>query len=168
MKGHFSALDETSDEPGVNEARGYACEFVAWQFLTNLKESEIIEYLLVELPPASASSSSSMESGYQGRQNGRSNAEPNERSPLLPTSNGDYFNHGGSQLTRFGSLMSQCENLSALELATVSGMLLTVLSSWKIRQRLNHCRSEEIPFPETGPKNHQWLVERRYRLLGDP
>lgn len=127
-------MDETSDEPGVNEARGYACEFVAWQFLTNLKEAEIIEYLLVELPPASTSSSPSTETGYRNRQNGHGNTGPDERSPLLPTSNGDYFSRGDSALTRFGSLMSQCENLSALELATVSGTFVTVLSSSNLRQ----------------------------------
>lgn len=168
MKGHFSALEETSDEPGVNEARGYACEFVAWQFLTNLKEAEIIEYLLVELPPASASNSPDTADVQQDHQNGASSAGPNERSPLLPTSNGDYFNHNGSAPNRFGSMVSQCENLSALELAAVSGTFLTALCWLPHGPELNQCRCQKVPFTETGPEDHQWLVEGRHRLLGNP
>lgn len=35
---------------GLNESRGFACEFVAWQFLTCLNPRDIIEYMLDELP----------------------------------------------------------------------------------------------------------------------
>lgn len=120
MKGHFQALEESSDEPGVNEARGLACEFVAWQFLNNLKDSDIIEYLLVELPPRS--SPTDAERGQGRRSNGRTSVQPSERSPLLPTtSDGDYFDREVPSEFRFSALTSQCENLSALEIATVSG-----------------------------------------------
>jgi hypothetical protein len=120
LKGHFSDLEEASDEPGVNEARGYACEFVAWQFLTNLKEADIIESLLVELPPV-ATSATDAANGHRTHENGRDLAHSSERSPLLPTSAGDYFGYENSTGSRFGSLMSQCQNLSALELAVTAG-----------------------------------------------
>jgi hypothetical protein len=43
-----------------------------------------------------------------------------ERTPLLPTSNGDHFSRDSGD-SRFSSLASQCENLSALELAVTAG-----------------------------------------------
>lgn len=44
------------DERGINEARSYACELVAWRFLAHLSESELIDYLLYDLPPPERSS----------------------------------------------------------------------------------------------------------------
>ncbi|KAH7561722.1 hypothetical protein BM1_02826 [Bipolaris maydis] len=167
LKGHFSALEETSDEPGVNEARGYACEFVAWQFLTNLKEAEIIEYLLVELPPASASNSPDTADVQQDRQNGAGSAGPTERTPLLPTSNGDYFNHNGSALTRFGSMMSQCENLSALELAAVSGAK-KFLSQKPVQKIINGLWKGDIVFWETLSLHSEKKPRRYNRKQADP
>jgi len=38
------------DGTGLNESRAFACELVAWQFLTYLSEKELIDYLLFELP----------------------------------------------------------------------------------------------------------------------
>ena len=38
------------DDHGINEARGHACEIVAWRFLTHLSAAELIDYLLHELP----------------------------------------------------------------------------------------------------------------------
>ena len=157
LKGHFSALEEASDEPGVNEARGYACEFVAWQFLTSLKEADMIDFLLVELPPAANSITPDTNNGLGLDENGRGSTYPSERSPLLTTSNTDYFDHGDATKSRFSSLMSQCENLSALELATVSGtyLYLTLL----LLQILSSYRCEEVPLPETSAKYYKWPVE---------
>ena len=39
LKTHFAALEEASDEPGVNQGRGYACEFVAWYVLSDPSEA---------------------------------------------------------------------------------------------------------------------------------
>ena len=52
LKWHYGALDP--DERGLNETRGYACEVVAWRFLAHLSESELIDYLLYELPSNTA------------------------------------------------------------------------------------------------------------------
>lgn len=48
MKWNFS--NATDDDWGLNESRGSACEFVAWQFLCHLNQRETIEFLLEELP----------------------------------------------------------------------------------------------------------------------
>lgn len=48
LKWNFS--NATDDDWGLNESRGAACEFVAWQFLCHLNQRETIEFLLEELP----------------------------------------------------------------------------------------------------------------------
>ncbi|KAH9882137.1 hypothetical protein J1614_001309 [Plenodomus biglobosus] len=148
LKGHFSALEENSDVPGVNEARGYACEFVAWQFVTSLKDSDIMEFLLVELPPLASPRSQATEEtqGVQG--NGRGAPQSNERTPLLPTSNGDYFGHDSPAVSRFSSLTSQCENLSALEIASVSGAK-KFLGQRPVQKIINGLFKGDIVFWET-------------------
>ncbi|KAI4709562.1 hypothetical protein J4E89_005578 [Alternaria sp. Ai002NY15] len=167
LKGHFSALEETSDEPGVNEARGYACEFVAWQFLTNLKEADIIESLLVELPPATTPTTSNPPNGYHSGENERDTTHADERSPLLPVSNTDYFGHGDSPRSRFGSLMSQCENLSALELATVSGAK-KFLSQRPVQKIINGLWKGDIVFWETLSLHSEKKPKKYNRKQADP
>ncbi|KAL8990935.1 MAG: hypothetical protein Q9177_000518 [Variospora cf. flavescens] len=49
VKWHFSNVE--NDDRGIFETRGFACEIVAWRFLTHLSKHELIEYLLRELPP---------------------------------------------------------------------------------------------------------------------
>ncbi|KAH4343198.1 hypothetical protein HBI56_171580 [Parastagonospora nodorum] len=150
LKGHFSALEEASDEPGVNEARGYACEHVAWQFLSNLADRDIIDYLLLELPSVpSPSSDDPAEEGLHSRdQNGTSRAS--ERTPLLEDATGGYFGSGNQMAanTRFSSLTSQCENLSALEIAAVSGAK-KFLSQRPIQKVINGLWRGDIVFWET-------------------
>lgn len=48
LKGHFKAI-ESDDNCDINEARGLACELVAWQFVLTLSDQEALEYLLFEL-----------------------------------------------------------------------------------------------------------------------
>lgn len=55
MKAHFTAL-ESDDSRGISEARGLACEYIAWRFVTYLSGREAIDFLLYELPPASIAS----------------------------------------------------------------------------------------------------------------
>lgn len=57
------------DDRGVNEARGFACEIVAWRFLAHLPDSELIDYLLHEFPARSVSIPTGLDSGNEeGRQ----------------------------------------------------------------------------------------------------
>jgi hypothetical protein len=147
LKGHFSALEVASDEPGVNEARGYACEFVAWQFLNSLTERDAIDLLLVELPhPLSLRADNDDEEGGQHRQNGWNGQPASERTSLL----GGYF--GSDDQTgphaRFSSLASQCEDLSALEIATVFGAK-KFLSQRPVQKIINGLWRGDFVFWET-------------------
>lgn len=123
MKAHFTALEETSDEPGINEARGYACEYVAWQFLTSLTERDTIEFLLHEIQPSTSNGRNS--DTERGEQNGT--APVNERSALLADSRtSSYFGTDSVHTSAMTSsaqsdeFTAQFENLSALEIAAVS------------------------------------------------
>ena len=66
---HFSIMEP--DDRGVNQTRGYACEVVAWRFLSHLSERERIDYLLYELPLAA------IEANDHGRDD--SEADSNDR-----------------------------------------------------------------------------------------
>lgn len=145
-------MEESSDEPGVNEARGYACEHVAWQFLSNLADRDVIDFLLLELPAASTpDGEDDAEGGRRSReQNGTSAEQTSERTPLLGDGTSDYFGHGNQMAAnaRFGSLTSQCENLSALEIAAVSGAK-KFLSQRPIQKIINGLWRGDIVFWET-------------------
>ncbi|KAH7089026.1 hypothetical protein FB567DRAFT_522842 [Paraphoma chrysanthemicola] len=154
LKGHFSAMEETSDEPGVNEARGYACEHVAWQFLSNLADREVIDFLLLELPAVSsptAEDDPEAEAGVRSRQQNGASGEPStEQTPLLSGSTSDYFGSGNQMAAnaRFSSLTDQCENLSALEIAAVSGAK-KFLSQRPVQKIINGLWRGDIVFWET-------------------
>ncbi|KAH9874687.1 hypothetical protein IAQ61_003877 [Plenodomus lingam] len=169
LKGHFSALEENSDVPGVNQARGYACEFVAWQFVSNLKDSDAMEYLLVELPPLASSRSQVTEDrqSVQGDGNGNGASQSNERTPLLPTSNSDYFGHNSPAISRFSSLTSQCENLSALEIASVSGAK-KFLGQRPVQKLINGLFKGDIVFWETLSVNSIKRPRKYNRRQADP
>ena len=64
LKWHFASLED--DDHGVNQSRGYACEIVAWRFLTHLSQHELIDHLLCELPAISYAS----EQNYINNTNG--------------------------------------------------------------------------------------------------
>ncbi|KAF2645387.1 hypothetical protein P280DRAFT_503548 [Massarina eburnea CBS 473.64] len=126
LKAHFSALEQSSDEPGVNEARGYACEYVAWQFLATLTPRDTIDFLLYELPPTASPNEN--RSGIGHERNALHSDAPNEESPLLRSArNSSYFGTDSVQAGAMSTAAStdeftaQFENLSALEIAAVSG-----------------------------------------------
>ncbi|KAF4592581.1 ion transporter [Ophiocordyceps camponoti-floridani] len=49
LKWHYAAAHEHA---GLNQARSYACEIVAWRFLTRLSEREVMDCCLYEIPDA--------------------------------------------------------------------------------------------------------------------
>ncbi|KAF2129597.1 hypothetical protein P153DRAFT_366988 [Dothidotthia symphoricarpi CBS 119687] len=169
LKGYFSALEETSDDPGVNQARGYACEFVAWQFLNNLTDRDIIDFLLVELPPASSPGSDRDEESAHSSHNGRNTNQPGEQTPLLSGSNSDYFGHRNETAAsaRFGSLASNCENLSALEIACVTGAK-KFLSQRPVQKIINGLWRGDIVFWETLSVNSVKKPSKYNRKQADP
>ena len=159
LKAHFAALEETSDEPGVNEARGYACEYVAWQFLNCLTERDAIEFLLHEIQPSQSPSDrgSDME-----RTEESGIATPSEGSALLgdrrtPSYFGTDSAHT-SAMTSSGQsdeFTAQFENLSALEIAAVSNskkflkqrpVQKIINGLWRVSQRDCHHASHTHPF----------------------
>lgn len=170
LKGHFSALEETSDEPGVNQARGYACEFVAWQFLNSLTDRDVIDFLLLELPPTlsptAASSSNEVDASHQ---NGHHSTQSNEQTPLLNAGNSDYFGsrNDNAANARFGSLKSQCENLSALEIAAVGGAK-KFLSQRPVQKVINGLWRGDIVFWETLSVNSVKRPRKYNRRQADP
>ncbi|KAF3035197.1 hypothetical protein E8E12_001158 [Didymella heteroderae] len=170
LKGHFSALEETSDEPGVNQARGYACEFVAWQFLNSLTERDVIDSLLLELPPTpSPDSEPSARPANRSHQNGQRTAPTNERTPLFDVGNDDYFGTRSDDAAnpRFGTLKSHCENLSALEIAAVGGAK-KFLSQRPIQKVINGLWRGDIVFWETLSVNSVKRPRRYNRKQADP
>ncbi|CRG86599.1 UPF0182 protein [Talaromyces islandicus] len=87
LKWHYDNLPD--DEIGLNESRGYACEFVAWQFLTSLSHRETIQFLLQDLLD-SRQHSISIGEAERGTSRFSTTAEESrishERTPLLSAS----------------------------------------------------------------------------------
>lgn len=169
MKGHFSALEETSDEPGVNQARGFACEFVAWQFLNSLTDRDVIDFLLLELPPASSPVVDPSDVISRSQHDDHSSAQSYERDPLLSVANGDYFGTRSDDAAnpRFGSLRSRCENLSALEIAAVGGAK-KFLSQRPVQKVINGLWRGDIVFWETLSVNSIKRPRKYNRKQADP
>jgi hypothetical protein len=179
LRAHFAALEETSDEPGVNAARGYACEFVAWQFLTNLSEREAIDFLLYELPPTSSSarSNENTEENSTGHHNGNAHSTGSEETPLLASSHSgptqSYFGTDTVQESTAASapqsdeFSEQFENLSALEIAAVSGSK-KFISQRPVQKIINGVWRGDIVFWETLSVNSVKCPKLYNRKRADP
>lgn len=133
-------FENTADTDwGVNESRGYACEYVAWQFLCHLTQDEHIEFLLRELPGPhrSSVSFSQAEEGASAFRMGREESQnDNERTPLSRTSSLYRFLGGRKDPEGYSSRVSEYQNarydthefgklspffgLNALEIATIA------------------------------------------------
>lgn len=125
---------------GVNEARGYACEFVAWQYLCHLTKHESIEFLLEELPATTYSSTGTSTLGEAERgtsarnRDSQNEAGEAEATPLLRSSSSSLFHLFSWRVPEHDSerLQVKIENataneqisvfigLSALEIATIA------------------------------------------------
>src|SRR6266536_4568118 len=76
-------MNMEADDGGINEGRGYACEIVAWQFLTYLSQHELIDFLLYELPiPNDGDDDTDAEHGTQPAHH-PPRTPPDERTALL-------------------------------------------------------------------------------------
>ncbi|KAJ5256793.1 hypothetical protein N7478_012897 [Penicillium angulare] len=97
------------DDWGLNESRGTACEFVAWQFLCHLNQSETIEFLLEELPIPRRNSTNlfEIERGDAGFTFAEE-TEATEATPLLPRSSSPLNLLGLGQ--RSGSIQNDQDN----------------------------------------------------------
>lgn len=116
------------DDWGLNESRGTACEFVAWQFLCHLNQSETIEFLLEELPIPRRNSTNILE--VERGTSGFAFASDNEATPLLSRSTSPLnllgFGQGSSGVQQNSDEMQdfsryyQFFGLNALEIAAVA------------------------------------------------
>lgn len=131
-------FENTADTDwGVNESRGYACEYVAWQFLCHLSQEEHIEFVLRELPGPhrNSVSFSQAEEGTSAFRMGRDESD-NERTPLLRSSSLYRFLGGKKYPEGYSSRVPEYQNarydtqelgklslfygLNALEIATIA------------------------------------------------
>lgn len=160
LKWEFSNAAE--DDWGLNESRGAACEFVAWQFLCHLNQRETIEFLLEELPSPRRKSTNSLEvetgtssfnrgsqtestpllsgASTPGRQSelGKQRAENQSRRAFLGTEN-DY--PGDCNVSRY----SRFFGLNALEVAAIAGAK-RFLSQRVVQRVVNDIWNGEIVF----------------------
>ncbi|CAG8933459.1 unnamed protein product [Penicillium salamii] len=134
-------MTATEDDWGLNESRGAACEFVAWQFLCHLNQRETIEFLLEELPSPRRHSTNLSEtetglSGLVSPQSGIRQTE-SETAPLLshPSTFNRLFSSTGHTDTQASEISqdqtrqdelytaqrySQFFGLNAMEIATIA------------------------------------------------
>ncbi|KAB8232427.1 uncharacterized protein BDW43DRAFT_109104 [Aspergillus alliaceus] len=157
---------------GVSETRGYACEYVAWQFVCHLNQRETIEYLLEELmwPAQKAINLAQAErgaSGYASAVGDQIAPADDERAPLLLGSSSSLYRFfGGTR--RIGSSLED-ENqgtydsshdayelekfslffgLNALEIATIAHAK-KFLSQKVVQRVIDHIWKGEIVFWDT-------------------
>ncbi|KAF4160114.1 hypothetical protein CNMCM6936_004117 [Aspergillus lentulus] len=96
LKWQLNNEDNDSDW-GLNESRGYACEYIAWQFLCHLTRREMIDVLLDELPSPRRDSAtiSQAEQGTSGlgsiSHEDEGNETEGERTPLLLSSSSSLY-----------------------------------------------------------------------------
>ncbi|KAF7167858.1 hypothetical protein CNMCM5623_001021 [Aspergillus felis] len=96
LKWQLNNEDNDSDW-GLNESRGYACEYIAWQFLCHLTRREMIDVLLEELPSPRRDSAtiSQAEQGASGlgsiSHEDEGNETEGERTPLLLSSSSSLY-----------------------------------------------------------------------------
>ncbi|KAJ5611317.1 hypothetical protein N7510_008036 [Penicillium lagena] len=135
-------INSTDDDWGMNESRGHACEFVAWQFLCHLNQRETIEFLLEELPIPRRNSANLVEAERGASDfasdRGEMRETEDETTPLLLNSSSSLYrllsgkvgtgspstqSHQGTQTYQeicLAQKYSQFFGLNALEIATIA------------------------------------------------
>ncbi|KAL4872878.1 hypothetical protein BDV12DRAFT_127352 [Aspergillus spectabilis] len=150
---------------GQDESRGYACEYVAWQFLCHLNQRELIEYLLEELraPPQHITGINSAEAGMPSLADSTTerSAQGDESTALLSGSTSQFhvFESGRRYGSSLGSGLREFDNydadnteefsmflgLNALEIATIAHAK-KFLSQKVVQKVVNDIWNGEIVF----------------------
>ncbi|KAJ6003247.1 hypothetical protein N7451_005794 [Penicillium sp. IBT 35674x] len=163
LKWEFSKVAD--DNWGLNESRGAACEFVAWQYLCHLNQIEAIDFLLEELPIPRRNSTNLTEAERCDPGNpGFEPARETEATPLLSRSpshlhllgfgkrsaaaqkNQDYSElYGSDQEREDFSRYFQFFGLNALEIAAVA-QAKRFLSQRVVQRMVNDIWKGEIVF----------------------
>lgn len=132
LKVYFSAL-ESDESRGVNLTRGFACEYVAWRFVSHLSGRELIHFLLYELPSLAVTTEVNDEELGVQQHSSLSSTRPLDSSHASPVTSlllehgeeiaenldGDIrrrspFDEGGNDF------VASFDSLNALEIAAVS------------------------------------------------
>ncbi|KAK1139210.1 hypothetical protein N8T08_001205 [Aspergillus melleus] len=165
-------FDNTTDADwGLNESRGYACEYVAWQFLCHLDQRETIEFLLEEIQLYNQSIVSLTQAergtaGFTGSIEGHNRRE-SETIPLLQSSSPSVYNlfggrsrvgssfamdnqgsYGSSQDAQELERFSLFFGLNALEIATIAHAK-TFLGQKVVQRVIDNIWKGEIVFWDT-------------------
>lgn len=156
MKWEFS--NAADDDWGLNESRGSACEFVAWQFLCHLDQRETIQFLLEELPIPRRGSSNPVDT--ERGNSGSAVSQDLETTPLLssPSATLSRFGTGRTQDSRGSggirnakhesyetSRYSRFFGLNALEIAAIA-QAKRFLSQRAVLRVVNDIWNGEIVF----------------------
>lgn len=122
LKGHFKAI-ESDDNCDINEARGFACELVAWQFVLTLSDQEALEYLLFELREDDEDKDGDQDDEETGLLSGLRNGHtsPARRANGHQNGNGGAANGNNTKANKGEGFAEPFMNLNTLEIATVSG-----------------------------------------------
>ncbi|KAL8913869.1 MAG: hypothetical protein Q9171_001362 [Xanthocarpia ochracea] len=184
VKSLFSNVEH--DDRGVFQTRGFACEIVAWRFLTHLSEHELIDYLLTELPPTlpvSAHSTETEEAPDRPTSTRIASSSPvHERARLLfedrTTSTRQPRVHepprqGPSQTWNSRMSDSVDDNpiisfagLNALEIATIAGAK-RFLSQYVVQQVIDGIWGGDIIFWESLSVSQSAETRFTYQIIDD-
>lgn len=158
LKCYFASI-ESDDDRSVNDARGYACEYVAWRFVTHVSEREAIDFLLTELSstPEDADNSDSHREADLSVENGRAQTG-GERTPLLSSNrvsrSSSYFGTdtiapmSNKQPFSDDDFDREFANLNAVEIAVVAEAK-KFLSQKPVQKIINGIWRGDIVFWET-------------------
>ncbi|KAI9858043.1 MAG: hypothetical protein M1824_004510 [Vezdaea acicularis] len=183
LKWHFASLEP--DDRGLNQTRGHACEIVAWRFLAHLSESDIINYLLYELPGPSANSDEprDVENGHSVLHES-SLPEVHEGTPLIPSPHiSVYQRHNRSKSSLSHTFQARVERtlsssleedpmaifigLNGLEVAAVADAK-SFLGQRKVQEVLNGIWKGDIVFWETLSRNSRKKAHFYNKRKADP
>lgn len=142
----------------MNESRGFACEYIAWQFLCHLTQDEEIEYLLWEIPsPQRRSASFSLDEREAAFRTGEQGTSHDiERTPLRRSSYISRFlgrksddvpsgEDAGDTEDPFYARLSLFFGLNALEIATIA-QAKKFLSQKVVQKIIDNIWNGEIVF----------------------
>ncbi|KAJ5239034.1 hypothetical protein N7468_003653 [Penicillium chermesinum] len=181
LKYEFTNIPD--DDWGLNESRGQACEFVAWQFLCHLNASEAVEFLLEELPRPRSNSTTILE--IERGESGFGFTCETETTPLISGASSPLPSPALGQRTRLAqnasgsdlddsegqgndvSQYSQFFGLNALEVAAV-GHAKKFLSQQVIQRVVNDIWKGEIVFWDSLTVNSKKKPQRFNRKTADP
>ncbi|KAL4999192.1 hypothetical protein BDV10DRAFT_165440 [Aspergillus recurvatus] len=186
LKWKFDKVAEHDD--GQNETRGYACEYVAWQFLCHLNQRELIEYLLEELKPPTQSTDSvdSAEAGIPSCATfmAEDNSPGDEHTPLLSSSTTrsqnfernrgreEFLVNEHSEFDDYlddvdGNEFSMFLGLNALEIATIAHAK-KFLSQKVVQKVVNDIWNGEIVFWDSLSVHSTKKPQRFNKRTADP